>query len=119
MHSHPVCSPQLVNELVYLLAEGEAQMLENQNASAPGRSNTRLQFTLKEKPLLNSFLNTDFFSLNQLLLIEGERAYHGDYFRKINSNDERVYLGQNIYWDWSRLRPFKAVTEVIMKTFLL
>ena len=51
----------------------------------------------------------DFFSLNQFLLIEDERAYHGNYFRKINSNDESVYLGQNINWDWSRLRPFKAV----------
>lgn len=58
-----------------------------------------MQFTLKEKPLLNSLLNIDFFSIKQLLLIEDERAYHGDYFRKINPNDESVYLGQNINWD--------------------
>lgn len=61
MHSHPMCSPQLVNELVYLLAEGEAQMLENQMQVLLGEVTPRLQFTLKEKPLLNSFLNVDFF----------------------------------------------------------
>ena len=43
-----------------------------------GQVSPRLQFTLKEKPQLNLFLNIDFFSLNQFLLIEDGRAYHGD-----------------------------------------